>query len=53
MQSLGAGVTTLTHVFLVFAEEEWESLWRSDDYENEYFYVSQLFAHNWQPRIMT
>lgn len=34
------------------AEGHWEELWESDDYENEYYYVSQLFEANWQPRVM-
>lgn len=34
------------------AERQWEDMWENDDYENEYYYVSQLFELNWQPRIM-
>ncbi|KAK3394467.1 hypothetical protein B0H63DRAFT_499022 [Podospora didyma] len=30
----------------------WETLWREEKYEDEYYYVSQLFEENWQPRIM-
>ncbi|KAL2144790.1 hypothetical protein VTI28DRAFT_8552 [Corynascus sepedonium] len=33
-------------------KEEWERLWAHDEYEHEYYYVSQLFEHNWQPRTM-
>lgn len=33
-------------------KRQWERLWESDDYENEYYYVSQLFEQNWQPRTM-
>ncbi|AEO53179.1 hypothetical protein MYCTH_2294181 [Thermothelomyces thermophilus ATCC 42464] len=33
-------------------KEEWEKLWAHDEYEHEYYYVSQLFEHNWQPRTM-
>jgi hypothetical protein len=36
----------------VDAERHWEEMWESDDYENEYYYVSQLYETNWQPRIM-
>jgi hypothetical protein len=36
----------------LYAEREWEALWLSDAYEHEYYYVSQLFERNWQPRIM-
>ena len=34
------------------AEKEWEKLWAREEYEHEYYYVSQLFEHNWQPRTM-
>lgn len=34
------------------AEEEWEGLWLRDEYEHEYYYVSQLFEQNWQSRTM-
>ncbi len=33
-------------------ERQWEELWASGDYENDYYYVSQLFEPNWQPRYM-
>ncbi|KAL2134508.1 hypothetical protein VTI74DRAFT_11619 [Chaetomium olivicolor] len=33
-------------------KKEWEELWQQDDYENEFYYVSQLFEHGWQPRTM-
>ncbi|KAH8910665.1 hypothetical protein BR93DRAFT_934273 [Coniochaeta sp. PMI_546] len=33
-------------------KRQWEEIWESDDYENEYYYVSQLFETNWQPRVM-
>ncbi|KAK5663658.1 hypothetical protein OQA88_4089 [Cercophora sp. LCS_1] len=32
---------------------QWQDLWQGEEYENEYYYVSQLFEPNWQPRIMT
>jgi hypothetical protein len=32
--------------------KEWERLWTHDIYEDEYYYASQLFEHNWQPRTM-
>jgi hypothetical protein len=34
------------------AGRQWEEMWENDDYENEYYYVSQLFELNWQPRVM-
>lgn len=34
------------------AERQWEEMWKTDDYENEYYYVGQLFETNWQPRVM-
>lgn len=30
----------------------WEQVWHDSEYENEYYYVSQLFEQNWQPRTM-
>jgi hypothetical protein len=33
-------------------EPRWEALWEHNSYEDEYYYVSQLFEPNWQPRIM-
>ncbi|KAK4129320.1 hypothetical protein N657DRAFT_639918 [Parathielavia appendiculata] len=33
-------------------KNEWETLWAHDEYENEFYYLSQLFEHNWQPRTM-
>lgn len=35
-----------------FPERQWEVMWETDDYENGYYYVSQLFEVNWQPRVM-
>jgi len=38
-----------------FASENhrrWEGLWHEDGFEDEYYYVSQLFEQNWQPRTM-
>lgn len=34
------------------AEKQWEQLWASDAYEDDYYFVSQLFERNWQPRTM-
>jgi hypothetical protein len=39
-------------LFVVLAGKEWEDLWVGEAYENEYYYISQLFEHNWQPRAM-
>jgi hypothetical protein len=33
-------------------EKDWENLWAKEIYEDEYYYASQLFEHNWQPRTM-
>jgi hypothetical protein len=33
-------------------KKDWEKLWAREEYEHEYYYVSQLFEHNWQPRTM-
>ncbi|KAK3309555.1 uncharacterized protein B0T15DRAFT_387850, partial [Chaetomium strumarium] len=33
-------------------KREWQDLWLLDAYENEFYYVSQLFEPNWQPRTM-
>ncbi|KAL2759209.1 hypothetical protein ACRALDRAFT_1062235 [Sodiomyces alcalophilus JCM 7366] len=30
--------------------EEWEELHRKEHYENGYFWISQIYTHNWQPR---
>ncbi len=38
--------------FFFSAEQQWEQLWASDDYENDYYYIGQLFEPNWQPRSM-
>ncbi|GAB1310078.1 Tetratricopeptide repeat domain containing protein [Madurella fahalii] len=46
---------SFVHFIRQFAAEhkkEWEGLWLGDAYEHEYYYVSQLFEHGWQPRIM-
>jgi hypothetical protein len=48
--TLGHKLTSWT---FVCAEKEWEELWLQDDYEHEFYYVSQLFEHGWQPRSMT
>lgn len=39
--------------FHILSVGEWEELWRTDNYEDEYYYVSQLFEKDWQPRVMT
>jgi len=31
---------------------QWEGLWSQQNYEDEYYYLSQLFEQGWQPRIM-
>lgn len=33
-------------------ERYWESLWAGDAYENEYYYLSQLYEAGWQARLM-
>ncbi|KAK0657484.1 hypothetical protein B0T16DRAFT_452940 [Cercophora newfieldiana] len=38
-----------------FASENnrrWQGLWDEEDFVDEYYYVSQLFEQNWQPRTM-
>ena len=32
--------------------QQWQELWDGDKYENDYYFVSQLFEPNWQPRSM-
>lgn len=32
------------------AEREWDDLRARGDYEDDYFFVSQLFEESWQPR---
>jgi hypothetical protein len=36
----------------IATEAHWEELWQAAEYENEYYYVSQLYEQNWQPRMM-
>ncbi|KAJ9142120.1 Tetratricopeptide repeat domain containing protein [Pleurostoma richardsiae] len=31
-------------------KREWEDLWHEQDFENDYYFISQLFQHSWQPR---
>lgn len=33
-------------------ESDWERVLAREDYEDQYYYVSQLFEPNWQPRVM-
>jgi len=49
--SRGARRATLTGGPPV-AENAWQQLWDGDDYENDYYFISQLFEPNWQPRTM-
>jgi hypothetical protein len=30
----------------------WKDVWDEENYEDQYYYVSQLFEQNWQPRTM-
>jgi hypothetical protein len=30
-------------------EHDWENIRKESAYENDYFFVSQLFEENWQP----
>jgi len=32
--------------------KEWEGLWDAEAYEDDFYFVSQLFEHNWLPRTM-
>ncbi|KAB5536676.1 hypothetical protein GE09DRAFT_336148 [Coniochaeta sp. 2T2.1] len=55
LAALNNGAIAFVHETRKYAAEhmqEWQDLWENDDYENEYYYVSQLFEANWQPRIM-
>ncbi|KAB5580837.1 hypothetical protein GE09DRAFT_453314 [Coniochaeta sp. 2T2.1] len=55
LAALDDGAIAFVHETRKYATEhmqEWQDLWENDDYENEYYYVSQLFEANWQPRIM-
>jgi hypothetical protein len=38
---------------LRLAENQWQELWDGKEYENDYYFVSQLFEQNWHPRSMT
>ena len=46
------GALTWRGVFAPVAENVWQDLWDGDDYENDYYFISQLFEPNWQPRNM-
>ncbi|KAK0618456.1 hypothetical protein B0T17DRAFT_509996 [Bombardia bombarda] len=41
-----------TRKFAAEHKGQWEEMWDGEDYENEYYYLSQLFEPNWQPRTM-
>ncbi|KAK3341164.1 hypothetical protein B0T25DRAFT_464856, partial [Lasiosphaeria hispida] len=41
-----------TRQFASKNNRHWEDLWHEENYESEYYYVSQLFEQNWQPRTM-
>jgi len=32
------------------AETEWEQLHRGEDFEDDYYFIGQLFEENWLPR---
>lgn len=34
-------------------EDEWQTLHRQGAYEDDYFFISQLFEQSWQPGTMT
>jgi len=36
----------------VFLEAHWEHLWQEERYGDDYYYISQLYEQNWQPRVM-
>ncbi|KAK2072637.1 hypothetical protein P8C59_006978 [Phyllachora maydis] len=33
-------------------KQHWADLWEKDGYEDEFYYVSQLFERNWEKRLM-
>ncbi|EAA34527.3 hypothetical protein NCU03248 [Neurospora crassa OR74A] len=34
-------------------KSDWEQVLAREEYEDQYYYVSQLYEPNWQPRVMT
>lgn len=40
----------LTPRFLGRAETEWQRLHQEGCFEDDYFFISQLFMENWEPR---
>jgi len=41
-----------TRQFASDHSRQWEDVWHEENFEDEYYYVSQLFEQNWQPRTM-
>lgn len=55
IELLACQVNTSIHMLTRFGSctgRQWQDLWEVDDYENDYYFVSQLFEQNWQPRTM-
>ncbi|KAK0747949.1 hypothetical protein B0T21DRAFT_406507 [Apiosordaria backusii] len=64
LAELGDDAIELVHYtrqYVMQQKAQWEDLWKGEGdwkdmglkrYENEYYYVSQLFEQNWQPRNM-
>ncbi|KAL2270893.1 hypothetical protein VTJ83DRAFT_264 [Remersonia thermophila] len=48
----GVAFVHTTRKLVAAHQKEWQEVWTSEDYENEYYYVSQLYERNWQPRTM-
>lgn len=41
-----------TRTYAISKKKEWQVLWDNNDYENDYYFISQLYEVNWQPRSM-
>jgi hypothetical protein len=42
----------MTRSFAKQHQSEWEALREQKQYENDFFFISQLFEKNWEPRHM-
>ncbi|ERT03119.1 hypothetical protein HMPREF1624_01424 [Sporothrix schenckii ATCC 58251] len=46
------GIVRHTRMYAIDQKAKWQAVLDTNDYENEFYFISQLYEVNWQPRTM-
>jgi len=52
LDDYGTSFVQFTRQCVSAQKAHWEHLWQEERYGDDYYYISQLYEQNWQPRVM-